>query len=203
MIIPVLPLVGSGFAAVTNNSKILVVEDHSESVIAPPDSAELILRMQVKFKSTTCVSSFQNQSDGTPPPLLSWGLPFSWQMTGAQEAGRHIQVLLKPLLRLYSVGSAHIPFAKACHVTKPKISGVRKYFLQMVEQKANICKAMIWSSMMSNTPQIHPLLSITMAPTLVQVTIISQLDVHTAYQLSACLPWFLQSVLHKGARMIC
>lgn len=42
MIIPVLPPEGSGFAAVTNNSIILVAEDHSESARALPDSAELI-----------------------------------------------------------------------------------------------------------------------------------------------------------------
>lgn len=49
------------FAAVTNNSKILVVENFRKSTGALPDSAKLILKMQVKFRSMACISSFQTK----------------------------------------------------------------------------------------------------------------------------------------------
>lgn len=45
----------------SNNSKILVVEDCKESTRALPDSAGLILKMQVKFRSMACISSFQTR----------------------------------------------------------------------------------------------------------------------------------------------
>lgn len=45
----------------SNNSKILVVEDCKESTRALPDSAGLILKMQVKFRSMACITSFQTR----------------------------------------------------------------------------------------------------------------------------------------------
>lgn len=45
----------------SNNSKILVVENFRESTGVLPDSAELILKMQVKFRSMAWISSFQTR----------------------------------------------------------------------------------------------------------------------------------------------
>lgn len=63
------------------------------------------------------------------------GLPILWQMTRTQEFGEHLQVFWKPLLRPYSVGSAHIPITKVYDMVKSNISGVKKNILQWQRRK--------------------------------------------------------------------
>lgn len=158
----------AGFCCSNKQLQKLSGEDHSEPPRDLPDSTEL--KVQVKFRCTARASSFQKQGEGAPPPSPVGGLPFSWQMTGTKEAGRHIQVPLKPLLGLHSVSPAHVPVSKARPVAKAQHSGGRKYILPTAGGASEYLPNNDASTRLRNTSQIHPLPYTAIAPTLVQVS---------------------------------
>lgn len=100
-------------------------------------------------------------------------------------------VILKPVLDLYPVGSAHIPSAKISRGVE--VHEAESESLQNNERVP---------SDVQNMPWIHPLLSVTMAPILVQVSIIS--DWLSTQPPATCLPSMAPPIcLHTGVSAIC
>lgn len=180
---PVLPLQGSVFAAVTNNSKILVVEDHSESTRAPPESARLILKTEAQFRSTGRQHVSHHSRAPAPPPI--WELAI---LMANDRSTRKLGDTHKSSQSLFSDGTLvvlptfHSP--KDVLRPSPKQWGEQGHSSNVLEGKVNVCQTTIQSSV---TSTLCPR-SITSLSGLVHVTIPCRLAVHTAFQLVSLRP---------------